>query len=309
MGRSPSSPRPLGVQPKSLLAAGLLSSVAWGCSVATEEYSSNEASGSTHAVIQIQRAESLGGTHRGDALAGFVRLPASTDRTSALSLAGLHQDRPAFGQCRLRESAGERGEARSLGELTRIELLDAERVELLTPSGTHELAPHAFPSVTDWIRGVVYTSRDRAADQLPAGVTYRVLASKIEGLGSVDTTEESPKIPSEVTVDGLPWEEVSALRASTFLDVTWAPTSSDSNDAVTVVLETRGRQWTCAFSDAEGAGSVPLTLEDGSSLASPGTDALLSVHRIRHVTKQGPPGIQLLEVRFDFSVVTPISFE
>jgi len=283
-----------------------LASASIGCSVAAEGYDAPEAVGSTQAVLQIQRVDNQDGSSRGDALAGFVRLPASAEPARALGLAGLGQDLPSPGQCRVREFGSE---GRAVSELSRIDLLDAESVQLITSSGTHELAPHAFPTVTDWIRGVVHTSRDRDAAQLPAGETYRWKAQEIEDTGSLDASFASPALPSEVTVGGVPWTGAIRLTAASDLDFTWSTTRSAPGDLIWIVFESQGRQKSCAFNDADGAGSISLRGSDPRLLATSGSTAELAVHRVRSLTEAGPAGLELVSVRFDFSVATRISFE
>lgn len=284
---------------------------ALGCSVETEAYTVTEAAGSTHAIVQIQQVTSLDGTRRGDALAGFVRLPSMMERSTALRWAGLQEESIPPGQCRQRERQAESSawlEHSAWPEGSRMELLDADSVRLSTPEGPHELAPYAVPHVTDWLRGVVYTSRDREAENLPAQAPYTIFAERIEGRIDWQGTYPSPQFPSEVTLAGQPWAEVQRLPWASYIDLTWTPDPSTEEDTLTVVLETEGLQWTCSFSDEEGAGSIPLTREDGSPLLSLDKEVDLSVHRLRQLSQAGPEGLALTEVRFDFSILTRLTF-
>jgi hypothetical protein len=304
MRRLDSPARPSASPRSATYALGGLALLSFGCSVSAEEYSTTEVRGSTQAVLQVQREEGLEGA-RGDALVGFIRLPASADRTTALAMAGFLPELPAPGQCRLRATSGD---AHAVSELSRIELLDANSVELRTSTGSHELAPHAFPTVTDWIRGVVHASRDRDAALLPSGDGYRLLAKDIEELGALDVAFSSPELPSEVTVGGLPWASTGPQRASGYLDLTWSPSTMGTEDSIWVVLETAGQQRSCSFADSDGAGSVPLDPDGGAPFVAPGSEARLAVHRVRQ-SSASPHGFSLVTARFDFALTKSVDFE
>ena len=284
----------------------------FGCSVATAEEVATTERGSTQAVLRIQREELPDRTARGDALAGFIRLPASADRARTLRLAGLSSDFPPPGQCRERDGADA---TLSVSELGRIDLLDADDVELKIGERDHELAPHAFPTVTDWIRGVVYTSRDRGAEHLTPGEVFRFVARSVEGTGDVEVVSASPPGLLDVTLAGQAWDEVESVEWRPFLDVTWAPAAARETtpfDVVTVSVETERTSWSCSFLDVEGAGSVPLRVAraDGErDVIAAGEEARVSVHRVRESASQLSSDVDLLEVRFDFSVVTRLRFD
>lgn len=285
----------------------------FGCSVATAEESASTERSSTQAVLRIQREELPDRTARGDALAGFIRLPASADRARTLRLAGLSSDFPPPGQCRERDASDATS---SVSELGRIDLLDADGVELKIGDRDHELAPHAFPTVTDWIRGVVYTSRDRGAEHLTPGEVFRFVARSVEGTGDVEVVSASPPSLLDVTLAGQAWDEVEGVEWRPFLDVTWAPATpreaTTTFDVVTVSVESERTSWSCSFLDVDGAGSVPLRVAraDGDrDIVGVGEEARVSVHRVRETASQLSNEVDLLEVHFDFSVVTRLRFD
>ena len=148
------------------------------CSVAPVDYSAEaDAGSSTHALITVERSSVLNSLEapRAAAFAGFVRTPPEVDANAMLRLAGFGLDLPAVGQCA--EPNRERASSMPLNPLGRVEFLDAGDVTLRTSTTSALLATRALPAVTDLIAGVVYTTRDRAADPLPAATTYTLTAS------------------------------------------------------------------------------------------------------------------------------------
>ncbi|HET7540301.1 MAG TPA: hypothetical protein VFK05_10540, partial [Polyangiaceae bacterium] len=151
------------------LGFGALAALSSACSVAPADYSAEaDAGSSTHALITVERSAVLNTAEapRAAAFAGFVRTPPEVDANAMLSLAGFGLDLPAVGQCA--EPNHERKSSMPLNPLGRVEFLDAGDVTLRTSSTNSPLATRALPAVTDLIAGVVYTTRDRAAEPLPA---------------------------------------------------------------------------------------------------------------------------------------------
>lgn len=277
-----------------------------GCSVATDATdASNNQSTSTHALIQVHRQDTVGEAPRADALASFLRVPTTADPSDVLTLAGLRDRLPPVGQCQL----GTPSDDPSVMELGDVELVDAEWVRLETPIGVHDLAPHAFPTVTDWIRGVVYASRDQDASNLPAGEEYTFAASSVEGLGDLEVLHQSPPPLEDVRVQGLPVEELThqggTVDESGEVRIDWAP-SGNPLDTVVIRASFGRTAWSCSYSDTRGEGAVALVEDDGSPLPV-GSEATLSVHRIRAVATSDAEDTSLVEVRFDFSVATELT--
>lgn len=267
-----------------------------------ENYAVDPDRGSTQAVVAIDRQETLEGGSRADALAGFLRLPAATDRAIALDLAGLGIHLPDPGHCWQGE---QERTAPALDAVSAIEFLEAGRVRLV-PAGSppHELAPHAFPSVGDLISGVLYASRERTGGGLPPSVSYRLQA---EGgaLGELELEQAAPALPAEVTVNGAPLENLAPLRTDQPLDLIWSGSADATDRMYAELTPARGTgSVVCAFDDAAGAGTLPL-----ANVAS-GETAQLALHRLRvaRVPLQNASVAQV-ELRFDFSVARAVAFE
>lgn len=288
-----------------------LGALALGCSVAPADDAEAE-KGSTHAVVAVSRQDPLNASPRGDALAGFVQLPASTDRDSALELAGLGVAVPEVGQCWRKNPERSTGAASSV---SRIELLDAGRVRLVAGSAEpHDLAPHAFPTIADFISGVLYASRDRSGEGLPPGQLYRIETSSDGIVGALSASHEAPSLPADVTLNGSAFESAESLSSGAPLDLTWR-VSNDATDRLYVELAREdSASVVCSFEDTSGAGTVPT---DGYA---EGDSARLAVHRLRLVRTvpstqgSGSPGgqdetVDQLELRFDFSVSRSVRFE
>jgi hypothetical protein len=298
-------------QRRGRLVLAALSTLAWGCSVSPEAYDGEAQKGSTHAVVAVSRQDALNSPPRGDALAGFVHLPATADRNRALELAGLGIELPEPGQCW--RAAPERSTG-ALAGVSSIEFLDAGRVRLIAGNAEpHELAPHAFPTIADFISGVVYASRDRSGEGLPPGQLYRIETGSDGSVAELSASHEAPPLPADVTLSGAPFEGVDQLVSGQPLDVTWS-VSSDGTDRFYVELAATGASVVCTFDDATGAGTVP------TDTFSSGTDAHLSLHRVRvartvpqseahEANDDAPKGVDQLELRFDFSVSRSVFFK
>lgn len=294
------------------------------CTVQAEEdvASAERALSAEHVVVVVQRNELSSGQSQGDALAGFIRAPRAADQGAILELAGLLDRPPQVGTCDL----GEKKSTPGLFELGEIELVEAEGVHLETLAGVHELAPHAFPTVMDWIRGVVYASRDRSADSLPMGSIYRVRADRIAGFASLDAAAQSPDPLTDLTIGGKPWASLSQLSKDAPLDLSWTPAGANpGDDLLLFTLERDGLALRCAFADSEGVASVfPKDFlafadsSDGVSAQAGEGNILLQVHRLRTVRSLSSPPRSAesdlangtdVELRFDFSVSSQVQFE
>lgn len=272
------------------------------CSVTPESYATDEDTGSTQVVVAIARQESQAGNTSADALAGFLRLPASTDRQAALELAGLGVHLPEVGHC----WQGEQGRSSNpTSEVPAFEFMEAGRVRIVADGGEpHELAPHAFPSVANFVSGVLYASRERSGDGLPAGELYRVETNG-GSVGSLALEHPAPHALTDVTLNGTPLGQVERLRTDAPLDLIWTG-STHPNDRVYVALTSSesSSSLVCTFEDAAGAGTLSL------HAFAPGTSAELSLHRLRVAWPTSPGGaVNQAELRFDFSVVRSVEFE
>lgn len=308
--------------------------VALGCTT-PPDYSADEDSGSTHVLVAVDRSEQAAGAPgdgepaaaeqpegelaeseradtepladaptapqlvaRANALAGFVRVPATVDSTTAMQLLGLELELPEVGQCAVHNAEHE--SSPGLSPVDRIELLEAGNVSVHTSQHETTLAPRAFPTVTDLVEGVVYTTRDLSAEPLPAGESYTVRAAGSEAIVPLSVSVQAPPVPSAVTVGGVPIHGLSAISARQPIDVTWKVGEPD--DVVYVELSAEGAPSTvCTFRDELGAATVPA----GTLAAT--SEGRFSLHRVRHQPFDAS-GVESGRVRFDFEVAVSVKF-
>lgn len=290
-----SASRPRGVARWSvalLLGAAL---AAIGCSAETADYTADADTGSTHALVSIERSTAVdSNTTRAGALAGFVHTPADVDAKAVLGMVGLAQKLPAPGQCRQLP-----GTTR-LSSMGHVELLEAGDISVDVAGASTTLAPRAFPTVTDRVSGVMYTTRDRS-EPLPAAAHYTIQSSGGISVGPLTLEGDAPSPLDGVTAGGLPLSEVGALSTSQPVDVTW--NVGEPGDLVYVELSRidGSSSTVCSFRDDAGIGTIPA----GS--VTPSQNGRLSFHRLRQRTfAEG--GIQDVELRFDFELAANVSF-
>lgn len=289
--------RPLVV--RASVAAPLL--LALACSGSTSSYTSDADRGTTHAIITVERRDALGGSgvSQAKAFASFVRTPPEVDAAAVTRVTGLDLDLPEVGEC---STTGSNRDALALSPLRRVELLAAGDVSLETPAGRVELAPHAFPAVTDVVSGVVYTTRDRAAT-LPAGEPYALSAGGGPFLAPLAVSAEAPPALDAVSLDDAPLSPTSAfLRRDSQLS--WK--RGGARDLVYVRLsgsDASQGATTCAFRDDAGKGTLPASVIPRSGPVQ------LSLHRLRSVALGSTPGggIDVGELRFDFELSTVVA--
>ncbi len=262
-----------------------------GCSAELEQYTTDAETGTTHALVTVERSSQMDGSERAGALASFVQLPAEADARLVLENVGLRLALPPLGQCR--SGLGER--PRYAG---RVELVEAGNVSLWADSQLTNLAPHAFPTVTDVVSGVVYASRDVSADPFPVDQDYTL---KVSGdLADFEVTRGAPSQLSAVAIGGVPLSDLDAVSVGQEIDLTWAVGSP--SDIVWVELSGKsGTSTVCAFRDDLGFGTVPA-----GAVAHTGSGRL-SLHRLR-VLEFTAPGVTLGELRFDFELQSAINF-
>ena len=201
---------------------------------------------------------------------------------AVLESVGLKTAVPAVGQCVLSAEAP----ASYRGH---VELIQAGDVRVSAAGGTTALAPHAFPTVTDVVSGIVYTTRNQEADPFPAASDYTL---KVDGeLGSISVTRGAPSELTAITVNGLPLSDNIEFSASEPLDLTWSVGAPGDVVWVEVVTED-GSSSHCTFRDDLGAASIAA----GSLPPGP---ARVALHRMR-ISEFSAPGLALGELRFDF---------
>jgi hypothetical protein len=273
-----------------------LSAFAWGCSVAPTGDIADTDSGSTHALISVKRSAAAAAATedtRAEAFAGFLQAPPEVEPGAVLRIAGLGLDLPAAGQCA-------KGVAEPGSETAFVEFLEVGEVTLTAGGSVTTLAPRAFPSVTDSISGVVYTTRDRAAGPLPAAKAYTVATTGSASLGPISVDVAAPSPLESFELAGLPLSEVAAVEAGTAVELSWL--AGAPNDVVYIAIDTRFGTTTCAFRDADGHGIIPASELPGPS------NATVSVHRLRTLPF-ADLGLTRGELRFDFALTAELAFE
>jgi len=270
--------------------------VALGCAAPVDPNTSDADSGTAQAFVSIERTTRAEEETRAQAFAGVLQTPPEVDAAAVLKLTGLTRELPPEGLC---SGGRDRGSVR-LGPLSRVELLDAGDLAIDAGMPT-SLAPRAFPTVTDLVSGVVYTTRDRAAERLPAAADYRVTASG----GSFPAFAAQAAAPAElesVSVDGVPLAELSVMSSRAPLAINWLP--GESRDLVYVELTAESGQpaMLCAFRDDAGSATIPSGFVPSSGRGTFG------VHRLRTVEFQAQ-GLARAELRFDFEVEAVVSFQ
>jgi hypothetical protein len=265
------------------------------CSAGSASYTSDADSGSTQALITIERRESPGAAlTQAEAFASFVRTPPEVDPSVVTRLTGLDLGLPELGDCAV--VTGARDGSVPLSPIRRVELLDAGDVALVTANGRVELARRAFPAVSDLLAGVVYTTRDQAAE-LPAAEPYSISVAGSAQLGALSVQAEAPAALEGLILDGVPFATATRLGPGSVL--TWAPGAERDLVYVAATNAAGGGTTLCTFRDSAGRGVLPRT-----GLPDPGLGTL-SVHRLRSLAL-GPHGVTTGELRFDFEQLISI---
>lgn len=249
------------------------------------------------------------------ALAGFAHMPAGVDAAAVRALVGWNLELPEPGRC-VRSTAVP--EARpSLSPVDNVEFLEAGEVVVETRGEKTRLAPRNFPSVTDLISGVLYTTRHKATD-LPPGALYRVRATGGLTLQTMEVSAEAPEAVAGITVGGVPLHQVQQIAVTGPVDLTW--NVGLPSDLIYVELASSDGLGTtaCTFPDSDGAGTIALgdarQAAGGAADAEPSETAMvdlgagrIALHRVRTVALDGP-GLEYAELRFDFAVAANVSF-
>lgn len=278
----------------------LVSALAAGaCSAQVDDYQSDSSVGSTHALITVERTASAdaAGSLSAGALAGFVRVPSDVDPRLATQLIGLELDLPPVDTCRV---LGDRGASSSLAGMGHVEFLEAGSVSVSAAGSSTDLAPRAFPTVTDFISGVMYTTRERAAEPLPPDVPYTFRVSGGYEVPPLAVHASAPEPFAGVTVRGVPLAEAKTVVPGEPIDLTWSV--GRTGDVVWLELGTADNaSAVCVFRDEAGVGTVPASLFTGTG---PGH---ISVHRTR-TTSFAAQGLDRGVLRFDFELTASVRF-
>jgi hypothetical protein len=278
-----------------------LTALSAACTVAPVEVGADADVGSTHALLTIERTQTENALEgaRAAAFAGFVRTPPEVDASAMLRLAGFGLDLPSVGMCA--EPSRDRTSGAKLSPLARVEFLDAGDVQLRTASTSVALATRALPAVTDLIAGVVYTTRDRAAEPLPAATSYTLSTTGASRLPSFAVNAAAPSLLNAIALGDTPLADLSSVSVKSPLQLSWVP--GQARDLVYVELTTQdGSAITrCTFRDDAGTGSVPVGAFVGTGAGE------VSLHRV-HSEPFASGGVDAGEVRFDFEQSANVTF-
>ena len=272
--------------------------MALGCTADDVPYTADADTGSAQAFVSIERTVRAQEPYetRAEAFAGVLQTPPAVDAASVLKLTGLTRELPADGLC----SDGRERSTVRLGPLSKVELLDAG--DLAIDAGTPtSLAPRAFPTVTDLVSGVVYTTRDRDAERLPAAADYGISASGGSFHGFT-TRATAPNELEGINVDGVPLSDLAVLGSRAPLSLSWI--AGESRDLVYVELTSPSGQpaLLCAFRDDAGSATIPSGFVPASGRGTFG------VHRLRTVEFTAD-GLARAELRFDFEIEAEVTFQ
>ena len=222
-----------------------------------------------------------------------LRLPATLDSRNVVRMVGLSPSSPEPGQCERVDYAVSTTEATV--PVQHVEMLDVGDVTLMAGKQSSPLARQAFPTVTDFIAGVVYTTRDLSSDPLPPAASYSIVARGAPGIPPFRIDAAAPQEPSNVTLEGMNLAQVTRLVRGNGVDLTWNPGEAGDKLLVEVISPERPNEVTCAFNDSTGKGRLPA-----DALASHGT-VRFEVHRLR-TTPFTLKGLDRTQVQFDYSL-------
>lgn len=229
---------------------------------------------------------------------------------AALVVAGLDQAFPDVGRC-TNPSAYP---SLPLASLPELRLLDAGEVTISSLMGSEQaasstivLAPRAFPSISSLASGVVYTSRDRDAQGFPSGALYQIRIAGGDQVAGMQLRGRAPRELTQVTVGGVPLEQVEQVAVSQPMDVTWDVGSPSDVVYVDVLsVDAASTALRCSFNDADGAATISPELL-AAFRAEP---VVLSLHRQRTLIAE-PESLgqqQATRLRFDFELSHVVEF-
>jgi hypothetical protein len=280
---------------------GILTSVLVLAGCASEApYVTDEDSGSTHALVSVERSRNVttGSPALAGALAGFVRIPATVDGATALAIMGLELRLPDVGRCASSDAL--RDPAVAEVPTDPVELLSVGDVSVVAAGAPSTLAPRAFPTVTDLISGVVYTTRDLSADPLPADASYLIRTAGSSAIEPIELAGRAPRELGNVTVGGGSFSEVRSVSSGSAILLTWSP--GESSDLVYVELTAEGTpDLLCAFRDEGGVATVPAGAFAGRGAGR------FTLHRVRSQPLE-TSSIQSGELRFDFELAADVNY-
>lgn len=268
-----------------------------GCTV-DGPYTTDAETGSTHALLQVQRDETVSdpSSARADALAGFVQIPAAVDARSALELVGLGLEIPAAGQCAARVAEATDPQTPAAA----VEFLEAGDVTIDAADSSVTLAPRPLATVADLLSGVLYTTRNRAAAPLPAAAHYVVHTTGATNVSAILVSEDAPPSADGVSVNGVPFAQVRTVSTGQPIAVKWTPGSATDLMVIELTMSD-GNGIDCTVRDDLGNKTIPAQL-----LTTNGSGSV-TLRRIRRHEFEDF-GLSHGELRFDFGLTAGVSF-
>lgn len=247
----------------------------------------------THAVVKLQRTRSTNATVQDQAnvLFSVLRMPATLDSRTIVRMVGLSSTAPDVGQCERLDYA--QGATEATASVQHVELLDVGDVSLVATNGSSQLVRQAFPTVADFIAGVVYTKRDLSSAPLPSATSHTLIARGSLGIPAFRINISTPQEPTDLRIDGIPLAQVARLVRAQLAQISWEPGSVGDRLQVDIKRSDRPEDFSCSFDDAAGGGTLPV-----DALLVPGT-VRLEFHRLRTTTAT-VKGMDRVQVEFDY---------
>lgn len=249
----------------------------------------------THAVAKLQRTRSTNATVQDQAnvLFSVLRMPATLDSRNVVRMVGLSSTAPDVGQCEKLDYAQAATEATA--SVQHVELLDVGDVSLVATNGGSQLVRQAFPTVTDFIAGVVYTKRDLSSSPLPPATSYTLSARGAPGIAAFRVTMSTPQELSDVRIDGTAIAQVTRLGRGQATQLTWKPGAAGDRLGVEIKYPDQPGDFTCTFDDAAGVGALPA-----DAFMNRGT-VRIEVHRLR-TTAANAKSLDRMQIEFDYAL-------
>lgn len=249
----------------------------------------------THAVVKLQRTRSTNVSVQDQAnvLFSVLRMPATLDSRNIVRMVGLSATAPELGQCERLDYAQTPTEATV--SVQHVELLDVGDVSLIATNGGSQLVRQAFPTVTDFIAGVVYTKRDLSSAPLPPATSYLLTARGAPSIPAFRISMNTPQEPADVRVDGSVIDQVARLARGQGVQFTWKPGKAGDRVEIEVKNPDRPGDFSCTYDDALGSGYLPA-----DAFVASGT-VRLEFHRLRTSTTS-VKSLDRVQIEFDYAL-------
>lgn len=269
------------------------------CSGQTGDVASANEPSRTHLVATVEQQTSVGQTAP-DELSVFLsvlKIPQSINSDRVLRLMSLRSDLPAVGNCEVIDLANRASP--SLSRVERIEFVDIGDVTIASGKRSLRLARQAFPTVTDFISGVVYTSRDKHADLLPLDGRLTISArgaSKLKPFSA--EVRDVPRL-ERVQIDGTPLGQVVRISVDNAFELQWNKGAPGDVIWLEYAANSGRKVVSCAFDDSLGSARVP------GALSTELGEARLTLHRL-HRDSVSLPGFDQADIQFDTRVAQAV---